>query len=65
MITVNGVEMPWHPGLTIEEILSGLEDEVSIVVVKIDGKTIQRKQYSTFEVRDTASMITIDVIAGG
>ncbi len=65
MITVNGVETPWRPGLTIEEILKNIEDEFSIVVVKVDGKTIQKNQHPTFKVPDGASVITIDVIAGG
>ena len=65
MITVNGNKMEWKPGLTVEEILKNLEEDLSIVVVKVNGRPILKKEYSTFEVPDGAEVYTIDIIAGG
>ena len=65
MITVNGEKKEWRPGLTVEEVLNSLEDEFSIVVVKVNGKPILKKQYNTYEVPDGAEVNTIDIIAGG
>lgn len=65
MITVNGNKMEWRPGLTVEEVLKGLDEKPSIVVVKVNGKPILKKEYRTFEVPDKAEVNTIDIIAGG
>ena len=65
MITVNGNKMKWRPGLTVEEILTELQDQFSIVVVKVNGRPVMRKEYSTFQVPDSAVVHTVDVIAGG
>ena len=65
MITVNGNKMDWHPGLTVEEVLSNITENLAIVVVKINGKPILKKQYSTYEIPDGAEVNTIDIIAGG
>jgi thiamine biosynthesis protein ThiS len=57
--------MPWRTGLTVEEILNNLEENFSIIVVKVNGKPILKKQYSTYEVPDGAEVNTVDIIAGG
>ena len=64
MITVNGKQMEWRPGLTVEEILKYLKN-VYPVIVKVNRKPILKKQYSTFEIPDGAEVNTIDIIAGG
>ena len=65
MITVNGNNMDWRPGLTVEEVLSSITENLAIVVVKVNGKPILKKQYSTYEVPDGAEVNTIEIIAGG
>jgi sulfur carrier protein ThiS len=57
--------MEWRPGLTIEEILDNLKEDLSIIVVKVNGKPVLKKEYGTFEVPDNAEVNTIDIIAGG
>jgi thiamine biosynthesis protein ThiS len=65
VITVNGEEMAWREGLTVEEILIRLDDDFSIVVVKVNGKPVLKKEYPTFEVPDGAEVNTVEIIAGG
>jgi thiamine biosynthesis protein ThiS len=57
--------MEWRPGLTIEEILNNLKENLSIIVVKVNGRPVLKKEYGTFEVPDNAEVNTIDIIAGG
>lgn len=57
--------MSWHPGLTVEEILKSLDEKISIVVVKVNGKPILKKEYSSYKIPDGAEVYTIDIIAGG
>jgi thiamine biosynthesis protein ThiS len=61
---VNGKQMDWHKGQTVEEILKNFNFEYPILV-KVNGKPVLKKQYSTFEVPDSAEVITVDIIAGG
>lgn len=65
MITVNGEQVAWKQGLTVQDILNDLGEKLSIVVVKVNGKPILKKQYGTYEVPDGAEVNTIDIIAGG
>jgi len=64
-ITVNGKKFPWHPGLTVEEILKELDEKFPIVVVKVNGKPILKKEHSTLKIPDNAEVNTVDIIAGG
>lgn len=57
--------MKWRPGLTVEEILDNLKEDLSIIVVKVNGKPVLKKEYGNFEVPDNAEVNTIDIIAGG
>jgi thiamine biosynthesis protein ThiS len=57
--------MDWRSGLTVEEILNDLKDQFSIVVVKVNGTPVMKKEYGTFQVPDGAEVNTVDVIAGG
>jgi thiamine biosynthesis protein ThiS len=67
VITLNGKELAWHPGLTVEEVLKYMDesDKFPIIVVKVNGRPILKKEYSTFEVPDNAEVNTVDIIAGG
>ncbi len=62
---MNGEKKEWQPGLTVEEILNNLDYDFPIVLVKINGKPILKKQYGSFEVPDNAQVNTINIIAGG
>ena len=65
MITVNGNKMAWRNDLTLDKILKGIEENPTIVVVKVNGKPVLKKEYSTYKVPDHAEVVTIDIIAGG
>ena len=65
MITVNGNKMEWRPGLTVEQLLTDLEENLAIILVKVNGKPILKKEFGTFEVPDGAEVNTIEIIAGG
>ena len=65
MITLNGEKLPWHQGLTIQELLEGQNEDYAIVVVKVNNKVISKKEYPTFEIPDNSEVNTVDIIAGG
>ena len=65
MIIVNGKEMAWKPGLTVDDILKKIENKFPIVVVKVNGKHISKKDYESYEVPDNSEVYIIEIIAGG
>ncbi len=65
MITVNGNKMTWFKGITIEHILNNLGNKFPIIVVKVNGRYIPKKEHNTFEIPDNAEVNTVDIIAGG
>ena len=65
MITVNGQQISWHPELTVDEILQNLDEKFPIIVVRVNGRTISKKDYGTFKIPDKAEVNTVEIIAGG
>ncbi len=65
MITVNGTQMAWHSGLTVEEVLKNLDEKFPIIVVRVNGITVSKKEHSTFRIPDKAEVNTVEIIAGG
>jgi thiamine biosynthesis protein ThiS len=57
--------MEWHSSLTIDELLKILGNKFPIVVVKVNGKHISKKDFSTYEIPDGAEIYTVDIISGG
>ena len=52
MITVNGNKMEWQSGLTVEEVLKNIQYNPPIIVVKVNGKPVLKKEYSTYKIPD-------------
>ena len=65
LITFNGKEFAWHPGLTVDELLKNQKDIFPIIVVKVNGRPILKKEYTTYEIPDNSEVNTVDIIAGG
>jgi thiamine biosynthesis protein ThiS len=65
LLTVNGKLISWHPGITVEELLKIIGNKFPIVVVKVNGKHISKKDFTTYKIPDGAEIYTVDIIAGG
>lgn len=65
MIFVNGKRRPWHPGLTISEMLKALNDPYPYAVVRIDGKHVSKPDFKTFRIPDKSEIFLMPLIAGG
>jgi sulfur carrier protein ThiS len=65
MIRVADKELAWHPGLTVEELLLGLEDGRQVAVVRLNGRLVSRPHFATTLVPDRAEVIPLPMIAGG
>ncbi len=66
MIRVNEqYEVAWFPGMTVQDVLNALKFSFRMIVVKIDGRVILRKDFATTAVPDGAEVQAIHLISGG
>jgi len=66
MIHVNAqYNVAYRPGMTVQDVLDALKFSFRMIVVKIDGKVVLRKDFATTEVPDGAEMQAIHLISGG
>jgi sulfur carrier protein len=66
MIRVNDqYEVPWHPGMTVQDVLDALKFSFRMIVVKLDGQVVLRKDFARTLVPDGANMQAIHLISGG
>ena len=66
MIRVNNqYEVEHRPGMTVQDVLAALKFSFRMIVVKVDGRVVLRKDFATTEVPDGADMQAIHLISGG
>jgi sulfur carrier protein len=66
VIRVNDLyEVPWHPGMTVQDVLDALKFSFRMIVVKLDGQVVLRKDFARTQVPDGAKMQAIHLISGG
>ncbi len=65
MIQVNGEPMDWHEGMTVRDVLRKRNYIFRMLIVRIDGSLIRKKDFDTALVPDGASVDVIHLISGG
>jgi thiamine biosynthesis protein ThiS len=66
MIRVNNqYDLEWRPGLTVQDLLDALKFSFRMIVVKINGKVVLRREFATTPVPDGAEVQAIHMISGG
>ena len=66
MIRVNTqYDVEYRPGMTVQDVLDALKFSFRMIVVKIDGKVVLKKDFATTEVPDDTEMQAIHLISGG
>ncbi|MGQ9491146.1 MAG: sulfur carrier protein ThiS [Anaerolineae bacterium] len=66
MIRVNGqYDVEWRPGMTVQDVLDALKFSFRMIVVKVNGQVVLRKDFATTEVPDGAEMQALHLISGG
>ena len=66
MIRVNAqYDVEHRPGMTVQDVLDALKFSFRMIVVKIDGKVVLKKDFATTEVPDDTEMQAIHLISGG
>ncbi len=66
MIRVNNqFEVEWRPGMTVQDMLDALHFSFRMIVVKVDGQIVLKKDFSSTQVPDGAVVEAIHLISGG
>lgn len=66
MIRVNSqYDVEYRPGMTVQDVLDALKFSFRMIVVKIDGVVVLKRDFATTEVPDGAEMQAIHLISGG
>ena len=66
MIRVNDqYDVEHRPGMTVQDVLDALHFSFKMIVVKIDGKVVLRRDFSTTQVPDGARVEAMHLISGG
>ena len=65
MIKVNDEELPWREGMTVTDLLNGLEDAHSYAVVRVNDKYVSKPNFDDYEIPDNAEIYLIPMVVGG
>ena len=65
MITVNGKELEWEEGMTVDAVLKRMKYTSHLILVKVDGEVIPQKNFGTAPVPDGAVVEAIHLVGGG
>jgi sulfur carrier protein len=65
MIEVNGNQVEWEEGLTVEILLAKMNYTFPKIVVRVNGKVVEKPDWPAYPVPDNAAVQAHHLIAGG
>lgn len=65
MIKVNGEPLEWFPGMTVRDAIREKNYVFPLLVVRINGRLVARKDYDKTMIPDEAEVDIIHLISGG
>ena len=66
MIRVNDqYDVDYRPGMTVRDLLNALNFSFKMIVVKVNGEVVLRKDFDTTPIPDGAEVQAIHLISGG
>ncbi|HPF09713.1 MAG: sulfur carrier protein ThiS [Candidatus Cloacimonetes bacterium] len=64
-LTINGHSKPWKEGMTVQDALHLMNYTFKMLVVKVNGELVVRKDYATTVIPEGADVMVIHLISGG
>jgi len=61
----DGLEIPWHPGMTVSELLDRVPEGRDCAAVRVNGRIAARPDFHRTLVPDGARVHLVPMIAGG
>lgn len=65
MILVNGKEVGYEEGMTVKRLLEKMNYTFPMIIVRVNGKLVNREEWETYEVPEGAKVQALHQIAGG
>ena len=65
MIRVNGCELPWEPGMTVQQIIQVKNYTFPAVMVNVNGIPVLEEAFETHCVNEGDTVMVLHLIAGG
>jgi thiamine biosynthesis protein ThiS len=65
MIRVNDDPVGWEEGMTVSRVLDVCNFHFPMVVVKVNGTIVKKRQYERYEVPDESDVKVIHMMTGG
>lgn len=65
MIEVNGKKVEWEEGMTVEKLLEKMNYTFPKIVVRVDGKVIEKNDWQGYPIPDQSVVQAHHLIAGG
>ena len=65
MITLNDEKIPWQEGMTVSDLLNGLQDGHAYAVIRVNGKYVSKPDFDAYQIPDNADIYLIPMVVGG
>ncbi len=66
MIVVNNKEkIEWYEGMTVQDVLDKMGYVFPLITVSVNDQLVQKEDYATYEVPDSASVNVFHLAHGG
>ena len=65
MIRVNTEAFPWHPGMTVRNLLDEKLITFRQIIVRVNGEYVPEEDYETQRIQDEDDVFVLHLMAGG
>ena len=65
MIKVNTEAFPWHPGMTVRNLLDEKMFTFRHIIVRVNGEYVPEEDYETQRIQDEDDVFVLHLMAGG
>ena len=65
MIKVNTEAFPWHPGMTVRNLLDEKLFTFRHIIVRVNGEYVPEEDYETQRIQDEDDVLVLHLMAGG
>lgn len=65
MIKVNTEDFPWHPGMTVRNLLDEKLFTFRHIIVRVNGEFVSEEDYEEWLIQDEDDVLVLHLMAGG
>jgi thiamine biosynthesis protein ThiS len=65
MVTVKDRQIPWRENMTLRDALREIGYDVPAIIVRVDGRTVRRREWDTCLLEDNARVHIHRMAVGG